>query len=93
MNSKGFKDVNKAFKQGMGTNPRALIPLVLGGLGLWALSSSIYYGISINILVDVGHYAIKFNKFTGLSPQRYSEGYNLKFPLIEEPIIYNVQTR
>lgn len=45
------------------------------------------------ILVDVGHYAIKFNKFTGLSPHRYREGYNFKIPIIEEPIIYNVQTR
>jgi prohibitin 2 len=45
------------------------------------------------ITVDVGHYAIKFNKLTGLSPQVYKEGYNFKIPVIEEPIIYNVQTR
>lgn len=44
-------------------------------------------------LVDVGHYAIKFNKLTGLSPIRYSEGYNFKFPYIEDAIILNVQTR
>jgi prohibitin 1 len=44
--------------------------------------------------VDVGHYAIKFNKlWAGLTPNRYREGYNFKFPIIEEPIIYNVQTR
>ena len=41
----------------------------------------------------VGHYAIKFNKLFGLSPQVYREGYNLKIPFIEAPIIYNVQTR
>lgn len=41
----------------------------------------------------MGHYAIKFNKLFGLSPQVYREGYNLKLPFIEQPIIYNVQTR
>jgi regulator of protease activity HflC (stomatin/prohibitin superfamily) len=46
------------------------------------------------IPVDVGHYAIKFNKLLGgLSAERYREGYNFKIPIIEEPIIYNVQTR
>ncbi len=36
----------------------------------------------IIIVVDVGHFAIKFNKFTGLSPTRYKEGYNFKIPII-----------
>ena len=45
------------------------------------------------MIVDVGHYAIKFNKLTGLSPHRYKEGFNFKIPLLEEQIIYNVQTR
>lgn len=45
-------------------------------------------------LVDVGHYAIKFNKlWGGLSPIRYKEGINFKIPIIEEQIIFNVQTR
>ena len=43
--------------------------------------------------MDVGHFAIKFNKFYGLSPKSYKEGFNFKIPIIEEPIIYNVQTR
>ena len=45
------------------------------------------------MIVEVGHYAIKFNKLTGLSPHRYKEGFNFKIPLLEEQIIYNVQTR
>jgi len=46
------------------------------------------------IAVDIGHYAIKFNKlWGGLTPNRYREGYNFKFPIIEDQIIYNVQTR
>ena len=47
----------------------------------------------ILISVDVGHYAIKFNKLFGLSANRYREGYNFKIPFIETPIIFNVQTR
>ena len=44
--------------------------------------------------VDVGHYAIKFNKLSSqLSSQVYREGFNFKIPFIEQPIIYNVQTR
>ena len=45
------------------------------------------------IKVDVGHYAIKFNRLMGLTADRYREGYNFKFPIIETPIIFNVQTR
>jgi prohibitin 2 len=45
------------------------------------------------ILVDIGHYAIKFNKLLGLTANRYREGYNFKLPFIETPIIFNVQTR
>jgi prohibitin 2 len=42
----------------------------------------------------VGHYAVKFNKlWGGLSPITYREGYNFKFPIIENAIIFNVQTR
>lgn len=87
MNSKGFKNFTSKGASSFGSmGPKSLIPLIAGGALLFALSQSIYY-------VDVGHYAIKFNKFTGLSAQRYREGYNFKFPIIENPIIYNVQTR
>jgi len=44
-------------------------------------------------IVDVGHFAIKFNKLSGLSPKTYKEGFNFKIPILEEAIIYNVQTR
>lgn len=47
----------------------------------------------VSNIVDVGHFAIKFNKLSGLSPKTYKEGFNFKIPMIEEPIIYNVQTR
>ena len=56
--------------------------LALLGLG-YLLKDSIYYGKRVINSVDVGHYAIKFNKLTGLSPQRYREGFNFKIPIIE----------
>jgi len=45
MNSKGFKNFSKAgFNQNMGSNPRALLPLVLGGALAFGLYQSFYYG-------------------------------------------------
>lgn len=64
-----------------------------GSAAVRLISEHLLWYIWLLIVVDVGHYAIKFNKFTGLSAQRYREGYNFKFPIIENPIIYNVQTR
>lgn len=96
MNSKGFKNFNKntSFNaNNFNFSPRLNAALILGGFLAWGLFNSIYYGTYSCNAVDVGHYAIKFNKFTGLSPIRYSKGYNFKMPVIEKPIIYNVQTR
>lgn len=94
MNSKGFKNFSKGFNNSnFGSNPRALLPLFVGGAFAYLLFKSIYYGTSIVNVVDVGHYAIKFNKFSGLSPKTYREGFNFLIPIIEEPIIYNIQTR
>ncbi len=46
MNSKGFKNFTKGGfnASNMGSNPRALVPLVLGGAALYLLSQSLYYG-------------------------------------------------
>lgn len=50
------------------------------------------YSIFIIILiVDTGHKAIIFNKFTGLKEQSYREGWHLKMPWVERAIIYNVK--
>jgi hypothetical protein len=78
MKGKGFGNFNKHFNN-MGNaglqNPRSIaIALLLGGL-LYLGSSCVYY-------VDIGHYAIKFNRLFGLSAHRYREGYNLKIPII-----------
>ena len=62
----------------------------LSGVGFSALAllglvkKSFYY-------VETGHMAFKFNKISGLSPTTFKEGYHLKIPVIEEPIIYKVE--
>ena len=90
MNSQQFQQFNNFGKHLKGFS---LSGLLLLGFGYLALNSY-YYGNFVFILVDVGHYAIKFNKLTGgLTTNIYREGYNLKLPIIETPIIYNVQTR
>lgn len=44
-------------------------------------------------LVEPGHIAIKFSKLSGLSNKNYKEGWHLRIPYFERPIIYNVQTK
>ena len=62
-------------------------------LATW-LSTHTIMVLRMLFVVDVGHYAIKFNKLSSaLSPVVYREGFNFKIPFIEQPIIYNVQTR
>ena len=43
MNSKGFK--NFASKSGINTSIPRMLPLILGGVSLYALYQCIYYGI------------------------------------------------
>ena len=72
------------FKQNIGKHMKgfSLSSILLCGLGYLAFNSYYYGKPSLN-LVDVGHYAIKFNKLTGgLTTNTYREGYNLKIPII-----------
>ena len=47
--------------------------------------SGIYY-------VEPGHRAFKFNKFYGVQETIYREGWHIKIPYFERPIIYDVRT-
>jgi prohibitin 2 len=67
--------------------------LGLGVLLLMTGGSFFYTGKQTLILVDIGHYALKFNKITGLGKTVYREGWNVKIPYFERPIIFNVQSR
>jgi hypothetical protein len=82
MNQKGFKDFSVHLHKWRGSFGKSYFFMFSALFGLALLSKSIYYGKSLFILVDVGHFAIKFNKFKGLSPERHKEGYNFKIPII-----------
>jgi len=51
---------------------------------LW--KSGIYY-------VEPGHRAFKFNKISGVGNAIYKEGWNLKLPYFERPVIFDVRTQ
>ncbi len=56
-------------------------PLVGAVFGFYLLSDCVYK-------VSAGERAVKFNILSGLSSKHYLEGYHLKIPFIERPIIY-----
>ena len=53
--------------------------------GMTLLGKSLYY-------VDTGHKAFKFNKLSGVRETTFKEGYHLKMPWFERPVIYNVRS-
>lgn len=59
---------------------------ILAAAGVYGLFKCIY-------VVDGGHRAIKFSRFGGIKPTIYREGWHLRIPYIERPIIYEVRSR
>ncbi|KAH8484521.1 hypothetical protein Peur_026006 [Populus x canadensis] len=59
---------------------------VLGGLGLYGATNSLYN-------VDGGHRAIMFNRIAGIKEKVYPEGTHFMIPWFERPIIYDVRAR
>jgi|TARA_B110000977_G_C10863531_1_gene410728 hypothetical protein len=55
-------------------------------MGTTILKSAIY-------TVDTGQKAFKFNALSGVMETTYKEGYHLKIPYLEKPIIYNVKSQ
>ena len=52
-----------------------------------------YVGYKYTIFkVDTGHRAILFNKLSGIKNNVYREGWHLKMPWFERPIVYEVRT-
>jgi len=45
------------------------------------------------LIVDTGHKAFKFNKISGVRMETYKEGFHLKMPWLEFPVIYNVKSQ
>ncbi|GAY64898.1 hypothetical protein CUMW_237090 [Citrus unshiu] len=59
---------------------------VIGGLGLYAATHSLYN-------VEGGHRAIMFNRIVGVKDKVYPEGTHLMIPWFERPVIYDVRAR
>ncbi|KAJ0245160.1 Prohibitin-2 [Hirschfeldia incana] len=59
---------------------------VIGGLGVYAVTNSLYN-------VEGGHRAVMFNRLTGIKEKVYPEGTHFMLPWFERPIIYDVRAR
>jgi len=68
---------------------------MLNNVAKWAAGLGITAGIlqSCVFTVDGGHRAIVFDRFYGVKSTIYSEGLNLRIPLIQYPIIFDVRTK
>ena len=62
-----------------------------GGLGSMFIGLSLFKQAFYN--VETGHKAFKFNKLMGVRSDTYKEGFHLRIPWLEYPIIYNVKTQ
>jgi prohibitin 2 len=56
------------------------------GLGLYGLAKMVY-------VVDGGHLGIKFSRFHGVMSKVYREGWHLRIPYFEWPIIFEVRSQ
>jgi len=64
--------------------------LVRWSLGAGLLGTAIY---SSTVIVDGGHRAVVFDRFSGISPNTRKEGINFIVPFIQWPFIYEIRTR
>ncbi|KAF9588664.1 hypothetical protein IFM89_014385 [Coptis chinensis] len=72
---------------GGGNSMSALLKLgVIGGIGLYAASNSLYN-------VEGGCRGIVFNRLTGIKDKVYPEGTHLMVPWFDRPIIYDVRAK
>ena len=66
------------------------VSLLAGGLSTFLLGWGLYKNTIF--YVDTGHRAIKFNKLMGIREEVFREGWHIKWPYFERPIIYDVRT-
>lgn len=81
-----FNNVKVPKVPGAGAVSALLKVGVIGGLGLYAVTHSLYN-------VDGGHRAVMFNRIVGVKDKVYPEGTHLMIPWFERPIIYDVRAR
>ena len=63
----------------------------VGGLGFSLIFGATMLSRSI-YQVETGHKAFKFNKLSGVGEQTYNEGWHLRIPWFERPVIFNVRS-
>ncbi|KAJ8749230.1 hypothetical protein K2173_018706 [Erythroxylum novogranatense] len=81
-----FKNVKVPKMPGGGAASALIKTGVIGALGLYAASNSLYN-------VEGGHRAIVFNRLVGVKDKVYPEGTHLMIPWFERPVIYDVRAR
>ncbi|GMY31160.1 prohibitin-1, mitochondrial-like [Fagus crenata] len=81
-----LKNVKVPKMPGVGPASALLRLGIVGGIGLYAVSNSLYN-------VEGGHRAIVFNRIDGVKDQVYVEGTHFILPWFERPIIYDVRAR
>ena len=45
---------------------------------------------NVTVLVETGHAAIVFNNYSGVKSNIYKEGWHLRVPMLERPIIFDL---
>jgi len=69
-----------------------LMGRLAGGLGVAGLGGALVAN-DCYFTVQPGHKAVKFNRIGGVGQVVYSEGFHLKMPWLEWPLIYDVRQR
>lgn len=59
----------------------------------FVISSFIYNFYELSVLVDGGHRAVIFDRFTGIKNQVVGEGTHFIIPWVQRPIIFDVRSR
>lgn len=65
---------------------------LLGG-GISSLGMVYFFAKSCVYKVEPGHMAFKFNRVYGVGETTFKEGWHLKAPWFERPVIYNVKNK
>jgi len=65
-------------------------PLVMG---VGALGGAFALGSKAMYTVEAGHVAVKYNRMSGVSNDRHTEGLNFKVPWFERPIVFDIRAR
>jgi len=62
-------------------------------IGLGALGGLAYVGQDCVFTVESGHRAIMYNRIGGINDHKYDEGFHLRMPWFQRPIVYETRTR